>query len=153
MPTLHDGTPDEWEGLFRSRSLHVVCVASGGLTMCDLAAATIGGMRQEDEVWPLTKQVNRLGETGTFWPRLSLTVVPQTKWETRGAPSDLAAFLRKCFLDVAEANRLHIKLPDVFVDLNPYGGAFSMRDAVPIAREVLSREATIVNLWFASEVT
>lgn len=32
----------------------------------DFAASTLGGMKQESEVWPLTKRVNRVGETGTF---------------------------------------------------------------------------------------
>lgn len=150
MTELHEGEPPGWVERFKSGSLHLVCVASGGLTTCDFAASTIGGMRQDEEVWPLTKRVNRLGETGTFWPRLPLTVVPQTTWEGRSDPEDSEVFLRKCFWDVAEANRLHVKLVDVFVDLNPYGGQFDMEKASPIAREVLSRESSILNLWFAA---
>jgi hypothetical protein len=107
-------------------------------------------MRQEQEVWPLTKRVNTVGETGTFWPRLPLTVLPQTTWQGRAAAEDADTFLRKCFVDVAEANRLHIRLPDVFVDLNPYSGQFDPGRALPIAREVLSQDSTIVNLWFAA---
>jgi hypothetical protein len=153
MATLHEGEPQDWVEKFKDGSLHLVCVAAGGLTTCDFAASTVGGMRQEQEVWPLTKRVNRLGETGTFWPRFPLTVVPQTSWEGRPAPEDINAFLRKCFFDAAEANRLHIKLPDVFVDLNPYGGQFEIVKALPIAREILSRENSISNLWFAAKAT
>lgn len=153
MAQVHDGEPKDWVERFKSNSLHLVCVASGGLSTCDFVASTIGGMRQEQEVWPLTQHVNRLGETGTFWPRLPLTVIPQTTWDGRGAQENIQAFLRKCFLDVAEANRLHIKLPDMFVDLNPYGGRFDGEKALPIAREVLSQESTIVNIWFAAQAT
>lgn len=152
MAVIHQGEPRDWTDLFKQGSLHLVCVASGGLTTCDFAASTIGGMRQEQEVWPLTKKVNRLGETGTFWPRLPLTVVPQTSWEQRARPDDINAFLRKNFLDVAEANRLHVKLPDLYVDLNPYGGKFEMAKALPIAREILSLENSIKNVWFLGEL-
>ncbi len=89
MAAIIDGAPEKWADLFKNKSLHVVCVAVGGLTTCDLAASTIGGMKQEGEVWPLTKKVNRLGETGTFWPRLPLTVVPLPSWEGRPAPNNL----------------------------------------------------------------
>ncbi len=153
MAVLHEGEPEHWVEQFKSGSLHLVCVASGGLTTCDFAASTVGGMRQEQEVWPLTKRVNRLGEVGTFWPRLALTVVPQTSWEERCAPEDIGAFLKRCFEDVAEANRLHIKLPDVFVDLNPYGGQFDLEKALPIARDILSHEGTVRSLWFALKAT
>lgn len=50
---------------------------------------------------------------------------------------------------VAEANRLHVKLPDVFVDLNPYGGSYDLVRALPLARAVLSIERSIENLWLA----
>ena len=67
---IHREEPEDWPELFRERRLHVVCVAAGGLTTCDFCASTIGGMHQEAEVWPLTRRVNAVGETGTFWPRL-----------------------------------------------------------------------------------
>jgi hypothetical protein len=149
MAVIHKGTPKDWIERFKSFSLHVVCVASGGLTTCDFAASTIGGMKQEQEVWPLTKRVNQLGETGTFWPRLPLTVVPQTAFNGRPPIENIDDFLRNCFLDVAEANRLHIKQSDVYVDLNPYGGRFEMEKALLIARQILSQESSIQNLWFA----
>lgn len=153
MTTRHEGAPRDWVERFKSGALHLVCVASGGLTTCDFAASTVGGMRQEQEVWPLTRRVNHLAETRTFWPRLPLTVVPQTSWEGRAAPEDLDAFYRRVFDDVAEVNRNRVKLPDLFVDLNPYGGQFDRDAALPIAWDVLSCERTIVNIWFAAQVT
>lgn len=151
MTTLHKGEPPNWVERFKNGSLHLVCVASGGLTACDFAASTIGVMRQQEEVWPLTYRVNEMGETGTFWPRLSLTVVPQMAWETRKKPEDLENFFRTCFLDVAKANRLYVKQADVFVDLNSGGGYFDTRIALPIAREILMNESSIKNLWFIPE--
>lgn len=35
MATIHEGSPAEWPELFKQGKLHVVCVASGGLTTCD----------------------------------------------------------------------------------------------------------------------
>ena len=153
MTNVCEGEPEDWVEKYKQGQLHLVCVAVGGLTTCDFAASTVGGMQQEQEVWPLTKRVNLEGETGTFWPRLSLTVVPQISWEQRPSPSDLDSFLRQSFMDVAKANREYVKLDDVFLDLNPYGGHYDMKKALPIAREILCSEKTIVNLWIASGQT
>lgn len=153
MVVIHDGGLSDWIERFKSRTLHFVCVASSGLTPCDFTASTLGGMRQEDDVRPLTRRVNRKGETGTFWPKLPLTVVPQISWEGRQAPHDIDGFLRQCFEDVAKANREYVKLPEMFIDLNPCGGRFDMDRAMAVAREVLSREESISNIWFADKLT
>ena len=153
MITIHECNPPEWPKLFEQRTLHVVCVASGGLTTCDFVASTLGKMRQEQEVWPLTMHVNREGETGTFWPRFALTVVPQFAWERRVMSENIQSFLRKTFEDVATANREHVRLPDVFLDLNPYGGDYQIELALPVAKEILGAEPSIRNLWVASKVT
>jgi hypothetical protein len=153
MTNTVNGEPEGWLDLFRNRALHLVCVAAGGLTTCDFAASTLGDMRQEYEVWPLTRQVNMLGETGTFWPRLLLTVVPTPYWEGRPAPADLEEFYRSSFLDVAKANREHIRLDVLFVDLNGYGTRYDFGIARSIAEAVLSNEAGIETLYFAPKAT
>ena len=153
MTTFLDGAPEDWPELFKQGKLHVVCVASGGLTTCDFVASTLSKMRQEQEVWPLTKRVNRLGEAGTFWPRFALTVVPQFAWESRAVSQDLSDFLRKSFEDVAEANREHVKLPSLFLDLNPYGGNYQRDVALPIARDILGAEPSILTVWIANQST
>jgi len=153
MTTFLNGEPDDWIEKFKRSSIHFVCVASGGLTACDFVASTVGGMLQEQEVWPLTKRINRLGETGTFWPRLTLTAVPQFSFETRHAPEDLDSFLESIFTDVVRANNTYIKLPDLYVDLNNYGGHFDFSMALPIARQVLSNDHSISRVWFADELT
>ena len=153
MTTIYNQELAGWPDRFRAKTIHLVCVAAGGLTTCDCAASTIGGMNQEGEVWPLTKRVNREGETGTFWPRFPLTVVPQLKWETRQAPQDKAQFLRRCFADVAKANRDHVKLGIMYVDLNPYGGDYDFKRARTIAEEVLKSESSINEIYFATELT
>jgi hypothetical protein len=106
---------------------------------------------QESEVWPLTKKVNREGETGTFWPRLSLTVVPQLKWESRPAPDDTDGFLRRCFADVAKANRDYVKLSTMYVDLNPYGGEYDYARGRRIAEQVMINEPSVAEIYFAPE--
>lgn len=147
MATVHYCDLVDWTEKFKCGSLHLVCVAADGFTTCDCAASVIGGMNKVQEVWPFTREVNRRGEVGCFWPRLPLTLLPQTSWEGRPDRTDAHAFLQKCFSDVAEINRLHIKFPDVFVDLNSYGGDFETEIAFSIAREILSKETSISNLW------
>lgn len=153
MATIIGGELSNWTEEFKAKRLHFVCVATGGLTACDFAASTIGGMNQEREVWPLTKKVNRMGETGTFWPRLALTVVPLPEWEGRSAAEDIDGFLRRCFEDVAKANRDYVKASSLYIDLNGWGSAYDFRRARRIAADVLGQEAGIATICFAPAAT
>lgn len=153
MAKIIDGPPKGWPDLFKANSLHVVCVATGGLTTCDFVASTIGGMKQEAEVWPLTKHVNRVGETGTFWPRFPLTVIPQAKWEHRNDTHDLETFYRRSFDDVAKANREHIRLSEMFVELSGCERGIDVNTARRIAEDTLSKEPSIKTIYFATEPT
>jgi hypothetical protein len=149
MPTIHDQEIDNWCNKFKAKEIHLVCVAAGGLTTCDCAASTIGGMNQQREVWPLTKKVNRTGETGTFHPSIPLTVVPLLKWEDRPTPDDPDDFLWRSFQDVAKANRDYIKLKTLYIDLNGWGSAYPFDDARRIAETVLAAEPSIDHIYFA----
>lgn len=154
MPTIYDTKwIDNWCDKFEAKEIHLVCVATGGLTICDFAASTIGGMNQEREVWPLTKKVNGTGETGTFYPRFSLTVVPLLKWEDRPTPDDPEDFLKRSFEDVAKANRDYIKLRTLYIDLNGYGSDYPFDDARRIAEIVLAAEPSIETIYFAPKAT
>lgn len=153
MTTIIDQELDHWPDKFKAKAIHLVCVATGGLTTCDCAASTIGGMNQEREVWPLTKKVNRLGETGTFYPRFPLTVVPLLKWEDRPEPSDTDDFLRRSFQDVLKANRDYIKLKTLYIDLNGWGSDYPFDRARQIAEEVLSGDPGIETVYFAPKAT
>lgn len=152
MKLIYHHELPEWPKHFTERTIHFVRVAAGGLTACDFAASTIGRMNQESEVWPLSKQVNRFGETGTFWPRLPLTIVPQLIWDSRPSHQDMKEFLRRCFADVAEANREYVRLTVMLVDLNSYGGCYDYKKARSIAEEVLATEATINELYSSPEL-
>jgi len=158
--TVHRGEPDKWPDLFKQGKLHVVCVAAGGFTTCDFVASTLGGMKQEQEVWPLTQLVNQKREVGTFWPRMALTVLPQLS-DDRDADLIDIYVLERYFADVAEVNREYIKLPDVLVDLNSYlkwGNLQKPNDArykraISVAVRVLGAEPSIHNLWIANMLT
>lgn len=149
MATVHEHELEDWPDKFKKKEIHLVCIANGGLTPCDFAASTLGGMNQELEVWPLTKRVNRIGETGTFWPKLSMTVIPLLKWAGREAPNDSDAFLRIIFQDVAKANRDYIKLGLLYVDLNGWGNSNDYSQARRIAEEILKDEPSITDIYFA----
>ena len=141
-----------WHDGFKLNELHLVCVATGGLSTCDCAASVIGKMNQREEVWPITRQVNQLGETGTFYPRFPLTVVPLPSWEDREIPDDLEGFLRKCFQDVALANRDYIKQKVLVIDLNGWGSSYPFELARKIAVEVLSSESSIESVYFQPKI-
>lgn len=158
MTEIFENEPQDWTVQFKQKKIHFVCVAAGGLTMCDFAASTLGHMKQEQEVWALTKRINTLGETGTFWPRLPLTVLPQTTWESRYSEGD-ESFFKKCMQDVATANRDHVKLMDMYLNLaDYYGGLFrseasrkhEIKTAIAMAKEILPIEANIENLWISA---
>ena len=147
MATIIDQHIENWTERFKAGEIHLVCVAVGGLTTCD-TAASLAGLDQQT-VWPLTEKVNHLGETGTFWPKCPLTVLPLPTWEDRPAPADLDAFLRKCFADVAEANAKYVKLPTLYIDLNGWGFDYDFYKARRIAEEVLGAEPGVETLYFA----
>lgn len=153
MAIIHDKELDNWCDKFKAKEIHLVCVATGGLTTCDCAASTIGGMDQHGEVWPLTKRVNRLGETGTFYPRLPLTVVPLLQWEERPSPADSDDYLRRCFADVAKANRDYIKCSTLYIDLNGWGSDYPFEQARRIVEDVLAAESNIEMICFAPKAT
>ena len=153
MVIINDKEPESWVDKFKAKEIHLVCIATGGLTTCDFAASTIGGMDQESEVWPLTKEVNRVGETGTFYPRLPLTVIPLLSWDDRTEPTEVDEFLRRSFEDVAKANREYIQLKALYVDLNGWGSDYPFKRAREISEEILSKEPTIKEIYFASKAT
>lgn len=153
MPIIQDQELKDWGDKFKAKKIHLVCVASGGLTTCDCAASTIGGMNQEGEVWPLTKKANRAGEAGTFYPRFPLTVVPVLECEDRKMPDDTDRFLRKSFEDVAKANRDYIKLDTLYIDLNGWGCDYPFDRARQIAEEVLADDPDIQTIYFAPKAT
>lgn len=66
-------------------------------------------------------------------------------------PGNLEDFYRACFRDVAEANRDHVQLGTMFVDLNPYGGNYDFALACRIAKEVLILETSIETIYFAEK--
>jgi len=148
MTEIKNQRLENWAEKFKAGEIHLVCLAIGGLTICDSAAYRIGGMDQKREVWPLTRRVNRLGETGTFHPNLPLTVVPLLSWEDRPARDDVDGFLRTCFEDVAKANREYIKLDTLYVNLSGRPNEYPVEYANRIAAEVLELEASIETIYF-----
>ena len=149
MVTIHDKELEDWDKKFMAKEIHLVCVASGGFTICDCAASTVGGMKQMEEVWPLTDRVNQTGETGTFYPRLPLTVVPLLKGKGRPESMDTHDFLRRSFEDVAKVNREHIKSKTFYIDLNGWSSYYPFDAARRMAEEVLCRDSDIETIYFA----
>lgn len=101
--------------LFKENKVHVVCPANGGLTFCDTYAMS-KGMKQDD-VWKLTKHVNDKNEVGTFYPNLSLTVIPLEVWNSR-KESNLEDFYNKHLRDVFDAHNNYIKCEYIHFILN-----------------------------------
>jgi len=153
MANIHLEEFNGWLEGFKTNQVHVVCVAAGGLTTCDFLASTVGEMDQNKEVWPLTREVNLKGETGTFWPRFPLTVVPQFSWEGRGYPDDIDLFLERSFNDVVKANREYIKLDQLYVDLNSYCGSYDFEMAFRVAEKIFIDQEDIRDVYFMENGT
>ena len=147
MIEIIEENPKDHAELFKNEILHVVCMADGGLTMCDFFASTIGGMNQQDEVWPLTKEINKKGEVGTFWPKMPLTIIPKTSWEGR-KENNLEGFFIKCFQDVAESNREYVQLKSMYLTINEYDTEERMIALIQ-AKKILSNSAAIEKLWIS----
>lgn len=150
MATILDQELDNWSDKFKEKQIHLVCVAAKGLTTCDCAATAVGGIDGMTVAAAITK-VNQLGETGTLWPRLPMTIIPLLQCEERKSPDedDIDEFLRRSFQDVAKANREYIKSRVLYIDLNGWGSGYDYRRARRIAGEVLANEQTIDAVYFA----
>jgi len=135
----------------KQQRVHVVCVAAGGLTMCDHFASFVGKLDKREDVWPLTRVVNELGLPRSFWPRLSLTAIPLPEWDGRPQPEDIEAFYVECFEDVARINREEINLGTIHLDLNSWGFRYHFKLARRVAEKVLNREPSIQRIHFEPE--
>lgn len=141
MPSIYNNEPENWCDRFKAKEIHVICVAAGGLTSCDYAAATIGGMNQRQEVWPITLKANEAGTATTFFPQLTLSAIPQIIWEKRPKPADEEVFLREQFQEVAQINRKIIGSKTLYVDLNGLNPDCFFASARRSAEEALIRKA------------
>jgi hypothetical protein len=130
---------------------HVVCVAAGGMTMCDHFASFVGKLDQREEVWPLTREVNELGLPRSFWPRLSLTAIPLPEWDGRPQTQDIEAFYMGCFEEVARINREEINLSTMHIDLNGWGFRYHFKLARQVAERVLKLEPSLIQIHFEPE--
>lgn len=141
MSSIYNTEPENWSNRFKAREIHVICVSAGGLTSCDYAAATIGGMDQHEEVWPITLKANEDGTATTFFPRLTLTVIPQIISGKRPKPADEEVFLKDRFHEVAQINREIIGSKTLYVDLNGLNPDCFFESARRSAEETLFRKA------------
>ncbi len=142
----------DWDQRLKKGELHMVCVASGGLTACDCAACTVGNLDRDNEVWPFTIKVNENGETGSFYPKLNLTVVPILEWDNRNYPKNPSLFIENSFYDVLLANKNYIKSNTLLVDLNGYGVQYPYKEARIIAEKVLTTDPNITEIYFTPEM-
>jgi len=135
----------------KQQRVHVVCVAAGGLTMCDHFASIVGKLDQRKQVWPVTIEANELGQPRTFWPRLAVTAVPLPEWEGRTQASNIEEFYRECFVEVARINREEINLGTMHLDLNGWGSRYHFKLARQVAERVLTLEQSIQQIYFEPE--
>lgn len=92
---------------FLNKKIHIVCIASNGLSNYKLFSQHIGGL---DEQIAINKcdTVNDSNETGTFFPILNLTIVPRSFDDNRndfGNDKIMRRHMRDCII----ANENYIK--------------------------------------------
>ena len=84
-------------------------------------------------------------------PLLPLTIVPLLSWGERKCPEDVEGYLRRCFQDVAEINRSHIRLKTMVIDLNGWGSDYPYDIARRMAEEVFLKEELLEKVIFLPE--
>lgn len=140
---LHKGLPEDLYERYLAKSIHLVCIAQTGLTCCSLYAEHIGGV-SHTELEQMVARVNKLNETGTFWPRLPLTIIPEidsfSPYHREDSHDDL---IRTYFVDVVTANQNHIKSTDIALDIHGYPN-----ESIEIAIRALSEDPNIENIWY-----
>ncbi len=128
-----------WSGDVDIWNVHFVAVAIGGLTPADAGIRTYFPEMSQPDIWKYYDRVNDLGETGTFYPRFPVTVVPLTRWENRVVSGNPRDFLERCFRDVIKANDDYIKVKTILVHLGSATGyGYPEALAINVASSVFS---------------
>jgi hypothetical protein len=120
----------EVENDFKSKKLHVVCVGVNALTFYNVFAGMAGLGPKASE---LVNTVNTKNETGTCWPKASLSLVPLTKYEDRNDFGNREV-MRKHIKDALQAQSLYLKSPELLFAFEERGD-FDNRLAMEVLRE------------------
>lgn len=92
---------------FLRKRVHIICPAVNALTVYNVFAHIIGRMDYE-QVTKLAETVNTKNETGTLYPRLSLTLIPLTAYNDRNDFGN-RGIMKKHIEDCFEAETKYIK--------------------------------------------
>lgn len=83
MPiTEYRGILSDLREEFLKKRVHIICPAINSLTIFNVFAHNIGGLENE-QVTKLAEEVNTKNETGTLYPKLSLTIIPLSAFGNR----------------------------------------------------------------------
>ncbi|SFG28278.1 hypothetical protein [Pontibacter chinhatensis] len=117
---------------YSNKKLHIVCAAMNGLTFYNVFADRAGLGPVADE---MTKKVNQNNETGTFWPKAALSIIPLSVYNDRNDVGNREV-MRKHIKDVFLAQNKYVKSPNLLF-------AFEARSDFDndLAMEVLEEEA------------
>jgi hypothetical protein len=107
------------ENEYRSKKIHLVCVAVNALTTYGTFVRVVGGMSHEkaDE---LANLVNDKNETGTLYPIQNMTIVPLSVYGSRNDFGNIE-LIRKHISDCFESNEKYVKCPELIFALERRG--------------------------------
>lgn len=120
---------------FRKQEIHLVCVAVNCLTLFNAFATGEGGI-SEVSASAFAKAVNRANETGTLYPRLSMTIIPLTVADGRDDFGN-RQLMKKHILDCFKANEKYVKSPEMLFALEDRDD-FDYQLAIDVLDEIVN---------------
>ncbi|ALJ00687.1 hypothetical protein [Rufibacter tibetensis] len=133
------------DDLFGKR-IHLVCPAAIGLSTCGAFVQMDGGLNSE-EAEKGVSTVNQMNETGTFYPKMYMTVLPLSQFGERDDFGNIG-LMKKHIEDAFEANEKYLKSAELIFDLQDMGG-FDSDTALAALIEVSNLKS---NLRFTKKV-
>ena len=120
---------------FLNKKVHLICVAVNSLTNFNAFATMQGGI-SEILASALAKKVNRENETGTLYPKLSMTIIPLSTTAGRDDFGD-RALMKKHIEDAFKANEEYVKCADMLFALEGRHD-FDYELAIDVLKEILN---------------
>ncbi len=122
---------------FMQKKVHLVCVAVNSLTNFNAFATMEGGIT-DILASALARKVCRENETGTLYPKLSMTIVPLTATAERDDYGNRALMV-KHISDCFKANEEYVRCPSILFALEDRDD-FDYQLAMDVLRELVESE-------------
>jgi hypothetical protein len=127
---------------FEVARLHIVCVGVNALTFYNSFATHAANGITHEQAGELASIVNQKNEAGTLWPKLPMTILPQSVYGDR---NDFGhrQIMRRHIKDAIKANEEYSKCPQLIFALER--NQFDLDLAYDVLKEIISDIATLLH--------